>query len=56
MGFVFDGESMGLEFDDSFNFDFDDSFNFDFDDSMEFGLNGWLSLECFDFFCSVLSD
>lgn len=71
-GFVFDGESMGLEFndsfnfafDDSFNFDFDDSFNFafddslnfDFDDSMGFGLNGWLSLPCFDFFCFALSD
>ena len=71
-GFVFDGESMGLEFNDSFNFDFDDShnfdfddshnfdfddsFNFDFDDSMGFGLNGWLSLTCFDFFCFALSD
>ena len=71
-GFVFDGESMGLEFndsfnfafddslnfdfDDSFNFAFDDSFNFAFDDSMGFGLNGWLSLTCFDFFGLVLSD
>ena len=71
-GFVFDGESMGLEFNDSFNFafddslnfdfddslnfDFDDSFNFAFDDSMGFGLNGWLSLTCFDFFGLVLSD
>ena len=63
-GFVFDGESMGLEFNDSFNFafddslnfDFDDSFNFAFDDSMGFGLNGWLSLPCFDFFGLVLSD
>ena len=63
-GFVFDGESMGLEFNDSFNFSFDDSFNFAFDDSlnfvfddsMGFGLNGWLSLTCFDFFGFVLSD
>ena len=47
-GFVFDGESMGLEF--------NDSFNFAFDDSMGFGLNGWLSLPCFDFFGFVLSD
>ena len=47
MSFVLDGESMGLEF--------DDSFNFDFDDSMEFGLKDWLSLKCPAFSCFVLS-